>query len=178
MFTAVLAGSCQGGLPRPYLQEETSPPCSKCLRRTEPRSVPRGEVVPHPQPEKHLPSPALEEESHQGMDGASGMCAPYGDQRVLSPASALAQTLPHLPVTITRLRFQGWVLALRSHSWTLDKSPPALYRLVRSLCTSPGSLAPPGLCTGCHQKLHQAPARCPWTSHSLLGTCGPGVSGF
>lgn len=97
MFTAVLAGSCQGGLPRPYLQEETSPPCSKCLRRTEPRSVPRGEVVPHPQPEKPLPSPALEEESHQGMDGASGICAPHGDQRVLSPASALAQTLPPPP---------------------------------------------------------------------------------
>lgn len=27
---------------------------------------------------------------------------------------------PHLPVTITRLRFQGWALALRSRSWTLD----------------------------------------------------------
>lgn len=52
--------SCQGCLPEPYLQEEVTPPCSKCLSRgTGPSRVPRGESAPHPQPERKssLPPP-------------------------------------------------------------------------------------------------------------------------
>lgn len=106
------------------------------------------------------PTTTLGEESHQGMGwgGAPGTCASHRDQRVLSqPPFCLRPPAPqhtHLPISISWPSGLGVGLALRSHSLTL----PTLDRPVISLASSRSSLAPLGLCTGCHQKLPPGPS--------------------
>lgn len=131
MSTAVLAGSCPGGLPWPYLQEEMSPPCSKCLsRRIGPSRV------PHPQPETLPPPHSGGGESPGNGWGSWHVCFPRGlkDSVRSLPSGSDRPTPSHHHLTTS---VSGLGVALRSRSLPL---PPVQTYHFSQVPHTPGPL--------------------------------------
>lgn len=142
--TAVLEGSRQGGLPRPYLQKAMSPPCSKCLSR---RSWPKQ-------------SPSEPEGKSPGKGGALGTRLKDSP----SPASSPAQILLWLPISLPWP--SGWRGASSPATLPLSASVTLL-----SPDLSPHSPHPWAFARAVMGRLHQVLAACPWASYSLQGVC-------
>lgn len=98
--TAALEGCRQGSPPRPYLREETPPPCPRCLCRSGPGSH-GWEAAPQPSQRKCPLCPGAggsrgdgEAPGMQGSHGTKGFCAPCSDP-------------PQLPVVSHGLQARG-----------------------------------------------------------------------
>lgn len=115
--------SCHGRLPGPYLQEEVTPPCSRCLSRgMGPSRVPRGEAAPHPQPERKSSLPARPSPGGGGEPlgdgwGSRHVCFPRGPSSsvpsLISGWDPLTWCCHHCMGSASRVG-----AALRSHNLT------------------------------------------------------------
>lgn len=168
---AIHRGPSQGGLPG--LISRRKCPCPEMLvqKKRAPAEFQgaRRPHIPH-QAEGLLPS-LLEQRRWAGSGWGSGTQASWGAAGFCILGLLPAQTCAHHPsFTFYHLHgLQAWGEGvLRSHSQT----PGCLYGDYRLVDPSPSSLAPLGLCTGCHPKV---PPGCSFRPLGKPLPPGPGV---